>query len=244
MESALRSFFRFLRPLDPSAAPGATRMSGRAARSTAGRLVCRAAFALARPSLCSLLAIMPAGCLVTSVPEFEEPLQTPPFLVAEAADPDVREFVLVVDGDARKEFNAAVISEDRGKPVKVALYFDYGVENAAKNPFKLALAEFPDVPPGTIADGKRPVSAQWYLDSADVLPGCHTVTMMVTHEFDFRRCPVTLADSSYLTWHIRRCTSKEQCGAIDPFEVCPNSAEVPLIQCPDKATDADAGGTQ
>jgi hypothetical protein len=184
---------------------------------------------------------MPAGCLVTSVPEFEEPQQTPPFLVASAADPDIREFVLVVDGDDRKDFRAKVISEDRGEPVQVALYIDYGEPNAAMHPFRRSIAEFPDIAPGTLADGARPVNAQWFQDSADVEDGCHTITMMVTHEFDFRNCPMNLLDSSHLTWKVLRCTSKELCEKIDPLKDCPNSTEDPLVACPSESPGPDAG---
>ena len=196
--------------------------------------------ALARPSLCLFLAIMPSACLVTSVPQFDEPAQTPPFLVAAAADPDIREFVFVLDGEQRIDFRAEVLSEDRGTPVQIALYIDYGQENAAGNPFKRAIAEFPEITPGTLSQGARPVHAEWFLDSDDVAPGCHTITMMVTHEFDFRRCPRRLADSSHLVWNILRCTSKESC-AIDPATECPSSAEAPLVACPAETPGPDAG---
>lgn len=196
--------------------------------------------ALARPSLCLLLAIMPSACLVTSVPEFDEPAQTPPFLVAAAADPDIREFVFVLDGEQRIDFRAAVLSEDRGEPVQIALYIDYGQENAAGNPFKRSIAEFPEILPGTLSQGARPVHAEWFLDSDDVSHGCHTITMMVTHEFDFRNCPRSLADSSHLVWNILRCASKESC-AIDPAKECPNSAGPSLIACPSQTPGPDAG---
>lgn len=196
--------------------------------------------ALARPSLCFLLAIMPSACLVTSVPEYDEPAQTPPFLVAAKAAPDIREFVFVLDGEQRIDFSAAVLSEDRGEPVHVALYIDYGQENAAGNPFKRSLAAFPTIPPGTLSEGARDFNVSWYLDSDDVSHGCHSITMMVTHEFDFRNCPMRLADSSHLVWNILRCPSKESC-AIDPAKECPNSAGPSLIACPSESPGPDAG---
>jgi hypothetical protein len=183
---------------------------------------------------------MPSACLVTSVPQYDEPAQTPPFLVAAAADPDIREFVFVLDGEQRIDFRASVLSEDRDAPVQMALYIDYGQVNAAGNPFKRALAEFPDIPAGTLSQGPRPVLAEWFLDSDDVGHGCHTITMMVTHKFDFRNCPERLADSSHLVWNILRCPSKESC-AIDPAKQCPTSAGPPLIPCPSESPGPDAG---
>jgi hypothetical protein len=196
--------------------------------------------ALARPSLCIALAIMPSACLVTSVPQFDEPAQTPPFLVAAKADPDLREFVFVLDDDQRIDFRAAVLSEDRDVPVQIALYIDYGQENAAGNPFKRSIAEFPEILPGTLSQGPRPVQAEWFLDSDDVDYGCHTVTMMVTHAFDFRNCPERLSDSSHLVWNILRCKSQELC-VIDPAKQCPNSAGPDLIACPSETPGPDSG---
>jgi hypothetical protein len=242
----LGTFIHPLRDMTLTSLPAlsATRVSGRVHSRMRRLMQCRLVRALARPSLCLLLAVMPAGCLVTSVPEFEEPPQTPPFLIASTADPDLREFVLVVDGDDKTEFSASVISEDRGEPVQVALYIDYGVANAADHPFRRSIAEFPDIPPATFADGQRPVNTQWYQDSADVLNGCHTITMMVTHAFDFLNCPKSLSDSSHLTWKILRCTSKELCEKIDPLTDCPNSTEDSLRACPSESPGAGGGGSQ
>ncbi len=183
---------------------------------------------------------MPSACLVASTPVFDEPAQTPPFLVAAAADPDLREFLLVVDDDQRVDFRASVISEDRGDPLKIALYIDYGLKNNAGNPFRQSIADFPDIPAGTLRQGARPVQAEWFLDSDVVPPGCHTVTMMVTHKFDFRKCPDRLADSSHLVWNVLRCTSAEAC-AIDPFKDCPNSLGSDLVTCPSVSPGPDSG---
>lgn len=187
---------------------------------------------LARRSLFIGLSLMPSACLVLSTPQFEEPEQTPPFLIAAAADPDPREFVLVLDEDNRKDFGAAVLSEDRGEPVQVALYIDYGLSNAAGHPFFRSIAEFPEIPAGTMASGPRAVSTQWFLDTANVEPGCHTVTMIVTHEFDYRNCPKLLSDSSQLVWKVLRCTTNDTCPTIDPIKDCPNSQENALSSCP------------
>lgn len=196
----------------------------------------RAGGALERSSLIAGLSFMCCSCLVLSAPEFEEPDQTPPFLIATAADPDPREFVLVLDEDKRKDFGAAVLSEDRGEPVQVALYIDYGISNAAGHPFFRSIAEFPEIPAGTMAEGPRAVSTQWFLDTANVEPGCHSVTMIVTHHFDYRNCPKRMSDSSQLQWKVLRCATTDTCPTIDPVKDCPNSQENPLSSCPPESS--------
>lgn len=209
-----------------------TRLSRRKPNPKRARPAFKRLFALARTSLFLGLVSMSSACLVLSTPHYEEPDQTPPFLVAAAANPDLREFVLVLDEDTRKDFGAAVLSEDRGDPVHVALYIDYGVPNAAGHPFFRSIAEFPEVPAATMADGPRSVSAQWYLDTANVDPGCHTVTMMATHAFDYRNCPKVLSDSSQLVWKVLRCTTNDTCPVVDPIKDCPNSQQKALASCP------------
>src|SRR5215218_5807322 len=78
-------------------AASATRVSGSAPqRSWLAPL--RPSFPrVAQRSLCALLAFMSQACLVPSTTEFTEPDQTPPFLVGSSADPDIREFLVVVD---------------------------------------------------------------------------------------------------------------------------------------------------
>lgn len=225
-------------------AQAATRLSG-SEPQRASRAVIRCSFqALARGSLCLLAAVMSPACLVTSTSEFQEPQQTAPFLVASSADPDIREFLIVVDGESRKDFSASVVSEDRGEPVKVALYIDYGEPNVAGQPFRYSLTNFPDVAPSSFSDKDRRVQAQWFPDIQFVENGCHTVTMVVTHEFDFLDCPKDLSDSSQLVWKVLRCKSRETCEDIsinDPAVMCPSSEQSPLASCELISTDPDAG---
>lgn len=182
------------------------------------------------------------ACLVTSTSEFEEPKQTAPFLLSSTADPDIREFVVIVDSESRKDFKAFIVSEDRGQPVKVALYIDYGKPNTYGQPFRDALTAFPDIPPGSLSDGQRQVQAQ--LDSSTLENGCHTVTMVVTHEFNYLACPKNPADSTQLVWKVLRCKSRETCDLIsinDPALMCPSSEQGPLASCELTSTDPDAG---
>lgn len=188
---------------------------------------------------------MSTACLVPSTTEFSEPEQTPPFLIGASADPDIREFLVVVDGESRKDFTASLLSEDRGKAVQVALYIDYGRPNVAGQPFKNAITNFPEIAAGTMSDGPRPVHAQWFPDIHPVSNGCHTITMMVTHEFDFLDCPKRLSDSSQLVWKVLRCALRETCDPIlvdDPQLGCPSAEQAPLESCPATSEGVDAGG--
>lgn len=203
---------------------------------------------VAQGSLWSLLALTPSGCLVASTPEFEKPERTPPFLLAATADPDIREFVLITDEEAniRNEFSAMVMSEDVGQPVKVALYIDYGEPNVEGRPFHKALILFPEIPPGRMSDNPRQVRAHLYPEQENVEPGCHTVTMIVSHEFDYSGCPKSLADSSQLTWTVLRCSSATNCVPIDAdnsTKNCPssNSSMNQLESCAGVSTGSDAG---
>ncbi len=204
----------------------------------------RGALLVAHGSLAVVLTTMSAGCLVPSTTEFSEPEQTPPFLLGATADPDAREFLVVVDGESRKDFTASILSEDRGEPVQIALYIDYGRPNVAGQPFKNAITNFPEIAPGTMSDGPRAAHAQWFPDIHPVNYGCHTITMMATHAFDFLDCPKRLSDSSQLVWKVVRCASTETCDPIpvdDPLVGCPSAEQAPLESCPATSPGADAG---
>jgi hypothetical protein len=174
------------------------------------------------------------GCLVTSTPDFTPPQRTRPFLVAATADPDTRH-VQIFDAPPGTpgipfSFSADVISEDQGAEVLVSLYIDYGLPNANDQPYGDVLSSFRKVPAGTMADTKaRPVTAKGKFTSPLEF-GCHTATLMVTHEIDtFSRCPACLNDSSQITWQLYRCNSLESPDACKTdFSQC----EMPLKGCP------------
>ncbi|WP_281331939.1 hypothetical protein [Polyangium sp. 6x1] len=169
------------------------------------------------------------GCLVTAEPVTYEPQQTPPILVASGLDPDPRS-ILVVGGDlglAAFPIAASVASEDAGESVKAALYIDYGFQNALKQPFRNILPNWPELPAATLADGPRPLVNISYSDTVlELQPGCHRLTLIVTHEFDTRTgCPRDLRDSSQITWHFRQCDVGD-CPPV--LENCPASE----VSCP------------
>jgi hypothetical protein len=215
------------RPLDPCSAT--TPLSG-PSRQPACRGARRGAWATLAQSSLYLLALTMAstGCLVTSTPEFMPPERTRPFLVTATADPDPRGVLLVNTLEQRKDsqvsfvFSADVVSEDQGAKVKGHLYIDYG-KRVGDNIYADLITEFPELPPSTMADTtKRNIRGKWNIDSNAPATGCHTVTLIVSHEFDAETsCPVCRNDSSQLTWPVFACppnTAASEC--VPDFTEC------------------------
>lgn len=205
--------------------------------------------ALAWTSL-SLALVASPGCLITSAPEFERPKQTPPFLIAADAKPDLRQPIIVTDvGQPAITFDATVLSEDH-EPVQVRLLIDYGFTNVRGQKARRVIPQ-KQVAAGSLSDGPRPLSAAWFPSSDPVdRNGCHTVTLMVSHRFDDNDnntgCPVRRCDSSALVWQVLLpCEPGEDCiTTCEPApDTCPPVAEgasVPAeLTCP--GDDADAG---
>jgi hypothetical protein len=194
----------------------------------------RAVRGLARRSLgpCSLVLGLP-GCLVTADPVSYEPAQTPPIIVSSGLDPDPRD-ILLIGGDmgvGRLDFTASVLSEDAGESVKVRLYIDYGmpINEESIRPFRFSWAFFSPLPPATLAEGARPLGedVEWVDGNFPLQPGCHRLTLIVSHEFeDTTGCPKDLNDSSQITWQFRQCGLGE---CLPILEDCPSTdATCPL----------------
>jgi hypothetical protein len=214
----------------------------------------RRARALARSWLVLVgIAMSSPACLVTSTPEYVEPERTPPFLIPSSADPDSRNVLFIEAADVPLKLSAQVISEDAGQRVLVSLLVDYGVPFADR-PFRDSEPHNQPVDPGTMADGPRRVTAslipQQRTPAPDGTPegDCHTITMMVSHEFDpLSGCPCEKADSSQLSWFVFRCFGANCSNASEPGvprevdikALCPIAD--PAVTCPD-TSDACAGG--
>jgi hypothetical protein len=174
-----------------------------------------------------------SACLVVSPPEYEKPERTAPFLVPSEAFPDLRSTILVDEDDESQEFGGAVVSEDNGLPVQLALYIDYGHINAAELPYRNVIYPFEPIPAGTLADGPRKFQGKrWHFGVIPLTVGCHTATLMATHEFDAKVCPADIGDSSFLVWQVIRCedatTCAESCEPIDcAKDLCATCASAP-----------------
>jgi hypothetical protein len=160
------------------------------------------------------------SCLISSTPEFKPPEQTPPFLLSVGADPPLGELVVLPNISSGLRFTAPVRSEDADESVSVRLYIDYGYDNGFGQPFAFQ-KQGKSVPAGRFDESDRRVSMEWHYAEYPV-SGCHTFTLIASHEFGDDGCPVDLADSTYLTWDVIVC------DATDP--TCPPLLD-PSIGC-------------
>lgn len=201
--------------------PARPPISCSAATALSGPLLClvrkssrRNAWAtLAQSSLCLLaLTMASTSCLVTSTPDFTPPKRTRPFLVTASADPDPRK-IQVLDGPPGAaityDFSADVVSEDQGAQVLGRLFIDYGRSNMGGQPFNQVVKVKRPLDPGTMGDPKpRRIEAKGTLPYL-LANGCHTATLMVSHQFTDGDCPTCLNDSSQISWPVYRCNSFE-----------------------------------
>ncbi len=152
----------------------------------------------------ALAAASAAACLVTSPSEFVDPaLPTPPFLSADDAEPKLSRFVLIDDPTATRRFSTTVRSQDNLDPLEARLYLDYPT-NAQAN-----LLDQREIAPGTLKDPDdrpRSVELEWRPSVAGptvVTPGCHSITMMVSHGFQAIDVnPAVDGDVDFLVWWV------------------------------------------
>jgi hypothetical protein len=179
-----------------------------------------------------LAAIVQSSCLVTSTSDFPEPPQTPPYLRSDTADPPlgVVKFVDPTATNPRIRFSTLVDSEDQGVNLEVRLIPD---DVTSELPRALA---FSSVVAGTLGT-PRPVSVEWDPRAPDtrgafLSPGCHTVTLLVSHGFTpYTNRPQRESDQDYLVWFVFISDSKHP--EFDPT--------VPLASCPISEHPVDAG---
>jgi hypothetical protein len=185
------------------------------------------------------------ACLVTASPEFEETEQSRPILLPETAAPDLRSVLDIEKTTTQSQTIEAQLaqSEDKGQPIQVRLYVDYGVPLG--NLIGQQVFFGTDVTP---FDASQPVRiAQADINPVQLDLGCHTATLIAAHEFDNPSgCPKRLADSSQLTWQIL-VREGESCSESTPppaGEGCfcapkdPAALEA-LVACPDIADNFD-----
>jgi hypothetical protein len=226
-------------PLDLDPCSPATPLSGPPRQLPRGRARRGAWAVLAQSSLCLLALMASTSCLVTSTPDFSPPKRTPPFLVVASADPDPRGVLLVKTleqaqaGQKDFFFSAIVISEDQGAKVYGHLYIDY--EKGGD-----IITEIPVLPPSTMSDTNRRITGKWTVGDNVPPNTCHTVTLIVSHDFDSATsCPVCRNDSSQLTWSVFACDpSTPGSNCVPNFFACESK---PLSQGCGVVADPDAG---
>ncbi len=144
-------------------------------------------------------ALLP-GCLVTSSGDFPERASTRPYLSSADATPPISSLVVVADA-ATRPFRTIVSAEDNGTPLQVLLVADW------KTPQEI-LIQSSKVPAGTFESPRR-IGAEWSPLGAGeiggvVPPGCHSLTLIVSHSFDpiARTLPARVDDYDFLTWWV------------------------------------------
>lgn len=200
---------------------------------------------LARASLaCLAISVLQSGCLVLGSPPLDDPEQTPPFFLPATATPDLREIVTIpnelVAENEKVTFSAMFVSEDAGVSVRARYFLDYGIENAAGQPYD-DVETIREIEPATMADGPRRVQAEVSVAKLVKLsPGCHTLTLMISHAFDDATgCPRNLDDSSQLTWFFTIC---DRTGPGCDLSTCPKSSDNPAsVSCEPVAS--EGGGS-
>ncbi|MFO0547641.1 MAG: hypothetical protein U0271_04585 [Polyangiaceae bacterium] len=190
-------------------------------------------------ALLAMLAMPTASCLITSNPQFEDPPRTAPFFLVDRASPDPRQIIKLEATDAQLELSALFRSEDgqsldsagNREGVRVKLLVDYGQKGALGHPFR-SQTEAPTVAAGSWDDPPREARATWTEDELHMGPGCHRLTMMISHAFDAGTgCPSTKGDYDVVTWTVVRC-DESGCPEVDLLTGCPGITE----SCVDEGT--------
>jgi hypothetical protein len=198
--------------------------------------------ALARVSLgcLAMLLVGAPACLITADPDFTPPARSRPEIITSDAcppSPAVGKVALFQPTPPNSsytpiEFSACVVSEDAGQDVQTVLLIDYGDDSGvALGPYRWAIPGEP-LKAATLADGPREITIKW-LPQKQEPPGCHTVTLLVTHQFQqingIYHCPADANDAATLTWFAYVCdqTAIESCGAM----ICPIEGQTTSKYC-------------
>lgn len=183
----------------------------------------RLAAAVARVSLASVALVMSTGCLITDPPQFTPPVHKQPFLDASSAVPTQKEVFIVddvlIENGQQSEitFSALLTTQDdppetgssRFRRTLVSLYIDLGLNTDDVQPYAWQFYGTGPEEGTTYADPPLQVGVTWRPGSKKVDRGCHTATLVASHDFDqeVTRCPVCATDVSMITWQILRCNS-------------------------------------
>jgi hypothetical protein len=163
---------------------------------------------------------------VTSVPEYEAPQQTPPFMIASTADPptwDILSFKLEADTQAYAPvtFSVEVVSEDIGAEVEALFFLVPHVEKPFPDPDP-EIDAGGKIPAGSLDSPPRVLSKSFRPDWSNDQPACATLFWVAAHRFDTQTdCPAPSVDatgaerddSSRLTWTVLLCNDQTECAA-------------------------------
>ena len=164
---------------------------------------------------------------MTSSPDFVDPPKRPPFLIANGATPDLRAPIHVKDITMESIAVSASVTTFDTRRVDVELIIDYGHQNALLQKGRCVLRGKAILP--TTNDATVSIAQATLPPGACILaPGCHTATLLVTHQLggrdgsDIDGCPTRLCDSSQLTWRIDVACTDACADCEEPTDTCPS----------------------
>ncbi|MEJ7727933.1 MAG: hypothetical protein WKG00_01830 [Polyangiaceae bacterium] len=150
------------------------------------------------------------GCLVTDVPDFQEPSKTPPFMLESTASPPTSQIVPFEKGFgsfSEQAFSIRVVSEDLDDDLVARFWLS--PRSGAIQADILNSAGGGTLVPSTLDDSSRILSQGWRPPSDQQTQGCYELFWIVSHELDQggELCPVNPADSAQVSWTILVCDS-------------------------------------
>jgi hypothetical protein len=133
--------------------------------------------------------------LITASPDYSKPRRTPPFLTSLNPSTLQVQTIYRIKGAPIPSFPPSppikfkVVSEDlQSGPLVGELLLDF---QGTSVPYRIPyLANIDNIPPGHLLDDGPPRQDPGPIEftfPGDTTPGCHSVTLIVTHEFAFNR---------------------------------------------------------
>lgn len=174
---------------------GASGVAARSAQSPGARF--RPTVRALTWACCIGLAQLQGACLDTP-PTYEAETQIPPFVIAAEVVPPLESVYTLAVND-RMRINVPFLSEDLGDALVGYILVDARTNQVAPQPtagpFVLA--------PSTFSDAQRAVDEEFSLDLAASALGCHTVTLVLTHESNLSLGqPVDEARTARVVWWV------------------------------------------
>ncbi len=156
------------------------------------------------------------GCLADP-PEFEAPARVPPVVAAAEVEPALSRIIRLEPGVDRLQVSVPFRSEDLGSPILGAFLLD--AEAGARDPRALKTVE---VGASSFEDDTRAVDAE-LTGFSRVDPGCHSLTLMLTHRSNTDGREVVALDDSEATrivwWLLLPFEDEDQADVL--LEDCP-----------------------
>jgi hypothetical protein len=176
------------------------------------------------------------GCLVTDVPDFQEPTKTPPIMIDSTASPPLYEIITFVKGPndrfAEQAFSVRVESEDGGDDLEARFWLSRRSPGKPVDPVNGGGGG--TLAASTLSDTSR-VLSKGFTPVSDLAQGCYQLFWIVSHDLEDgdTDCPKDPTDAAQVSWTALVCDSDPcadtvlpSCNVVKPegFAVpCPQS---------------------